>query len=45
MSDYKAQFNNELMINIFTPKFGINPNNPKNKILIQELFNFGEIAA
>lgn len=45
MSDYKTHFNNELMINIFISKFGINPNKPKNKIIIRELLDFGKIAA
>jgi ribosomal protein S17E len=45
MSDYKTHFNNELMINIFISKFGINPNKPKNKMIIRELLDFGKIAA
>lgn len=45
MADYKTQFNNELMLNTFIGKFGINPNKPKNKIIISELLNFGKIAA
>jgi hypothetical protein len=45
MSDYKTQFNNELMINRFIRMFGINPNLPKNKKIINELMDYGKIAA
>ena len=43
--DYKTHFNNELMINTFISKFGINPNKPINKLIIRKLLNFGKIAA
>lgn len=45
MSDYKTHFNNELMIKTIISKFGINPNRHKNKIIIQDLLNYGKIAA
>jgi hypothetical protein len=45
IADYKTHFNNELMINRFINKFGINPNKPKNKIIIRELLSYGKIAA
>lgn len=45
IADYKTQFNNELMINRFIDRFGINPNKHENKVIIQELINYGKIAA
>lgn len=45
MADYKTQFNNELMINQFIRRFGINPNLTKNKKIINELMDYGKIAA
>jgi hypothetical protein len=45
MSDYKTHFNNELMIKTIISKFGINPNKPKNKMIIRKLLNYGKIAA
>ena len=45
MANYKIQFNDELMINLFIRMFGINPNLPKNKKIINELTNYGKIAA
>ncbi len=45
ISDYKTHFNNELMINTFICKFGINPNKRKIKIIIHKLLNFGKITA
>ena len=44
MSDYKTQFNNELMIKTIISKFGINPNRNKIKVIIQKLLNYGTIA-
>ena len=45
MANYKIQFNDELMINLFIRMFGINPNLPKNKKIINELMDYGKIAA
>ena len=45
MADYKTQFNNELMINQFIRMFGINPNLTKNKKIINDLMDYGKIAA
>lgn len=45
IADYKTHFNNELLINRFISLFGIKPNKPKNKIIIQKLLNYGKIAA
>jgi hypothetical protein len=45
IADYKTLFNNELILNRFMSLFGINPNKPKNKEIIQKLVNFGKIAA
>jgi hypothetical protein len=45
MADYKTHFNNELMIKTIISKFGINPNLTKNKIIIQELLDYGKIAS
>ena len=45
IADYKTHFNNELLINRFISLFGIKPNKPKNRIIIQKLLNYGKIAA
>jgi len=45
MSDYKTMYNNELMLNTFIRKFGINPNSKKNIQIINELRLWGTIAA
>ena len=45
IADYKTHFNNELMINNIISQFGINPNKPKNKIIIRKLLDYGKIAA
>lgn len=45
MADYKTHFNNELLLNRFISKFGINPNKPKNIKIIRELLDYGKIAA
>lgn len=45
MADYKTHFNNELIVNLFISKFGINPNKPKNIKIIRELLDYGKIAA
>jgi hypothetical protein len=45
IADYKTHFNNELLVNRFISLFGINPNKPKNKIIIRELMDYGKIAA
>lgn len=45
MADYKTHFNNELLVNLFISKFGINPNKPKNIKIIRELLDYGKIAA
>lgn len=45
MADYKTHFNNELLVNRFISKFGINPNKPKNIKIIRELLDYGKIAA
>jgi hypothetical protein len=45
MSDYKTMYNNELILNTFIRKFGINPNTKKNKQIINELRLWGKIDA
>ena len=45
MSNYKTMYNNELLLKTFIRKFGINPNSKKNKQIINELRNWGKIAA
>jgi hypothetical protein len=45
MANYKTHFNNELLVNRFIYKFGINPNKPKNIKIIRELLDYGKIAA
>lgn len=44
MSDYKTMYNNDLLLQVFIRKFGINPNLKKNKLIINELRNYGKIA-
>lgn len=44
MSDVKTVYHNDLQINRFIRKFGINPNTKKNKHKIRQLFCFGRIA-
>lgn len=45
MSDYKTMYNNDLLLNQFIQKFGINPNTKKNMNIISELREWGIIAA
>ncbi len=45
MADVKTMYHNDLLINRFISKFGINPNTPKNKLKLQQLYCFGKIAA
>lgn len=45
MADIKTLYNNELLMNRFLIKFGINPNLPKNKKKILQLLDYGKIAA
>ena len=45
MANFKTQCNNELMLERFFEVFGINPNSAKNQKKINELLNFGSIAA
>jgi len=45
MANYKTLCNNILLLNRFLSVFAINPNNPKNQSKIQELVNYGLIAA
>ena len=45
MSDIKTAYHNDLQINKFICKFGINPNTKKNKHRIRQLSCFGKIAA
>ena len=45
ISDYKTMYNNELLLKTFIERFGINPNTKKNKNIIDELRNWGKIAA
>ena len=45
MSNYKTMYNNELLLNRFICRFGINPNSKKNKKIINELRHWGKIAA
>lgn len=44
MSDVKTVYHNDLQLNRFISKFGINPNTKKNKHRIRQLFCFGRIA-
>ena len=45
MSNYKTMYNNELLLNQFIQRFGINPNTKKNINIISELREWGKIAA
>jgi hypothetical protein len=45
MANYKTMLYNELLLNRFISKFAINPNIEKNKRIIQELIQWGKIAA
>ncbi len=45
MSDIKTMYNNELLVNRFLIKFGINPHLTKNKKKILQLLDYGKIAA
>lgn len=45
MADVKTMYHNDLQLNRFIHKFGINPNTKKNKLKLQELYHFGRIAA
>jgi hypothetical protein len=45
MANYKIMLYNELFLNRFISKFAINPNIEKNKRIIQELIQWGKIAA
>ena len=45
MVNYKTLYNNTLMIELFIRKFAVNPNTAKNKKIIQELLEYGKIAA
>ncbi len=45
MLDIKTVYHNDLQINRFVCKFGINPNTKKNKHRIRQLSCFGKIAA
>lgn len=45
MSNIKTMYNNDLLLNLFIRRFGINPNTHKNKNIIAELRNWGTIAA
>jgi len=45
MANYKTLYNNTLMIELFIRKFAVNPNTAKNKKIIQELLEYGKIAA
>ena len=45
MANYKTFFNNALMIDRFICRFAINPNSAKNQKIINELLEYGKIAA
>lgn len=45
LADIKTQHFNELLLDLFLIKYQIDPNMEKNKIIYQELSNFGKIAA
>jgi len=45
MANYKTLYNNTLMIELFIRKFAVNLNTAKNKKIIQELLEYGKIAA
>ena len=44
MADVKTMYHNDLLLDRFIVKFGINPNTTKNKLKIQQLSCFGKIA-
>lgn len=45
MANYKTLYNNTLLLERFICLFAINPNTQKNKKIIQELLDYGKIAA
>lgn len=45
MADVKTMYHNDLLIDRFIHKFGINPNTKINKLKLQQLYCFGRIAA
>lgn len=45
MFNFKTMYSNELLLNTFIQRFGINPHSSKNKMIISELRNWGTIAA
>jgi hypothetical protein len=45
MSDIKAQYSNELLLNLFISMFAINPELDKNKAKIRQFLNWGKINA
>ena len=45
MADVKTVYHNDLLIDRFIRKFGINPNTRKNKLRLRQLSCFGKIAA
>lgn len=45
MADVKTMYHNDLLIDRFIRKFGINPNTKINKLKLQQLYCLGRIAA
>ena len=45
MLNFKTMYSNELLLNTFIQRFGINPHSSKNRMIISELRNWGTIAA
>lgn len=45
MADVKTMYHNELMVKMFFDVFGIDPNTPKNKAKMNQIINYGRIAA
>lgn len=45
MANVKTMYHNDLLIDRFIHKFGINPNTKINKLKLQQLYCFGRIAA
>lgn len=45
MADYKTRYNNALMLERFMCMFAINPNTAKNQKIVNELLDYGKIAA
>lgn len=45
MRDVKTLYHNRLLLDLFICKFGINPELAKNKIKIEQILEFGRIAA